>query len=97
MKIKRNDKIKDDAGNVIGGIVEGILEEAEGHTINAHYGFKREEYEEMIGDLLKDIFMADDKSFVLDKHFVHCDAKTRLKIAAYHEANRIMNKGHCCD
>lgn len=58
-------------------------------TIPGHYGFKSEEYDAMVMDILKDVYMLDKRTDVVDKHFPNLNNEDRMKVIA-HATARMM-------
>lgn len=77
-------------------IGEGIINvinlggEGYGERIANHYGAKKEEYDEMIGDCLKKLYSAQKFTDAIDAIFKDLTAEQRLMVLAFNHADGIL-------
>jgi hypothetical protein len=79
-----------------GVITPDILEKLKNPTDNsveAHYGFDTKTINKHIGEMMKDLYIEESITDVIDKHFPNSDAEARLKVFAFALAFRYMHKG----
>lgn len=73
-------------------ILEELKDRASENTTFGHYGFKIDEYEKIIEDMLIAFIKAENNTDVADKFFPKLSGEDRMKIFAFASAFDKFNK-----